>query len=219
MSVRSYKTERATESERERVRHHRQLRCLRLPFPVLQDSYKPLILLPCLHKFHTSISTKKSPFDWSLTMSAISNFPAAHRHRAAPVGVSEAGKFGFRSAVASVPFQVIFLKTMRFGLAFPVNFIRQLQSIGFWWHWCNFLKTWGQLSLVFDWRGNFWWLLGIDVCWKLLVRRDTWIEALTLKIFTSAAIEFGKQFANRVAFLSLEMLQLLNSHVFWQEML
>ncbi|RVW86290.1 hypothetical protein CK203_043227 [Vitis vinifera] len=52
-------------------------------------------------------------------MSAISNFPAAHRHRAAPVGVSEAGKFGFRSAVASVPFQVIFLKTMRFGLAFP----------------------------------------------------------------------------------------------------
>ncbi|WKA11601.1 hypothetical protein VitviT2T_029082 [Vitis vinifera] len=38
-------------------------------------------------------------------MSAISNFPAAHRHRAAPVGVSEAGKFGFRSAVASVPFQ------------------------------------------------------------------------------------------------------------------
>ncbi|XP_034675577.1 abhydrolase domain-containing protein C22H12.03 isoform X1 [Vitis riparia] len=38
-------------------------------------------------------------------MSAISNFPAAHRHHAAPVGVSGAGKFGFRSAVASVPFQ------------------------------------------------------------------------------------------------------------------
>ncbi|RVW33195.1 hypothetical protein CK203_081093 [Vitis vinifera] len=61
-------------------------------------------------------------------MSAISNFPAAHRHRAAPVGVSEAGKFGFRSAVASVPFQVIFLKTMRFGLAFPDDIFWRSQS-------------------------------------------------------------------------------------------
>lgn len=205
MSVRSYKTE--SDRERERARETPSPASVSPPpisgSPGLVQTPNSAPLssqIPRLH-FHQKVAVWLIPHnvgDLELSGGSPASRSASGGFGGGEVWVSVGGGFG------AVPGD--FLENDAFWPCFSCNFIRQLQSIGFWWHWCNFLKTWGQLSLVFDWRGNFWWLLGIDVCWKLLVRRDTWIEALTLKIFTSAAIEFGKQFANRVAFLSLEML-------------